>query len=181
MGRTWLGLVVLAAITSLPELATGVSAVCWVNAPDITVGDLLGSCVFNLLILALVDLLYRGSPVLTAADRGHLLAASFGIIMLAVAVMGLMAPHPLANLAFKHVGLASLVLLVCYLVAMRSLFGYQRRERAAFLAKFEGELIYGDVPLRPAALKFGGHALVVRRRFVGFRSAAVVLRQRRSR
>ncbi len=27
MGRTWLGLVVLAAVTSLPEMATGVSAV----------------------------------------------------------------------------------------------------------------------------------------------------------
>jgi len=163
MGRTWLGLVVLAAITSLPELATGVSAVLWVDAPDITVGDLLGSCVFNLLILALLDLLYPGGPALTSADQGHLLAACFGIMMLGVAVMGLMAPHPLATIAFGHVGLISLVLLVSYLVAMRALFRYQRRERAAYLAlqEKEQERLYDDISFSSAAGKFGAHALIV--------------------
>jgi cation:H+ antiporter len=161
MGRTWLGLVVLATITSLPELSTGVSSVLWLDAPDITVGDLLGSCVFNLLILAVIDLQYSDSPALTAADQGHLLAACFGMMMLGLTVMGLMAHHPMATIAFGHVGLISPVLLVCYLVAMRSLFRYQRRERAAFMAKQKEELIYGQVALRPAALIFGVHALVV--------------------
>lgn len=161
MGRTWLGLVVLAAITSLPELATGISAVFWVQAPDITVGDLLGSCVFNLLILALVDLFYPLRPILTAADRGHLLAGCFGIIMLGVTVMGLLARHPSATLAWGHVGLVSPLLLVCYLVAMRSLFRYQRREREAYLASQEEALLYADVAWKPAALKFALNALVV--------------------
>jgi cation:H+ antiporter len=161
MGRTWMGLVVLAAITSLPELSTGVSAVVWVDAPNITVGDLLGSCVFNLLILALVDLLYPPNPVLTSADQGHMLAACFGIIMLGVAAMGLMAPHPLSSITIGHVGLMSPVLIICYLVAMRVLFRYQRRQRVAFAAKQEEELLYSQVALRPAALIFGVHALVV--------------------
>jgi cation:H+ antiporter len=161
MGRTWLGLVVLAAITSLPEFATGVSSVLWVDAPDITVGDLLGSCVFNLLILAVVDFWYPGSPVLTAADQGHMLAACFGVMMLGVALMGLMAAHPLAMFAFRQVGLIGPVLLVCYLAAMRILFRYQRRERAAYLAVQEEELVYGDIALSSAALKFGANALVV--------------------
>jgi cation:H+ antiporter len=162
MGRTWLGLVVLATVTSLPELATGASAVLWIDAPDITVGDLLGSCVFNMLLLALVDLLYPASPVLTAADRGHLLAACFGVMMLGVAVMGLMAPHPLASISFGHVSLVSLVLLVCYLVAMRSLFRYQRQERAAYLAILEEqEPRYGHISFSSAALKFGANAAVV--------------------
>lgn len=161
MGRTWMGLVVLAIITSLPEFATGVSAVVWIKAPDLTVGDLLGSCVFNLLILSLVDLLSPSGPALTAADRGHLLAACFGIMMLGVTVMGLMAPHPLANFAIGHVGLITPVLLVGYLAAMRSLFRYQRRERAVFLSKQEEELLYGDVSLKTAALIFAGNASVV--------------------
>jgi cation:H+ antiporter len=161
MGRTWLGLVVLAAITSLPEAATGVSAVFWVHAPDITVGDLLGSCVFNLLILAMVDLLYPPGPALTAADRGHVLAAAFGVVMLGVAVMGIMAPPLPAGHILGFVSFSGVVLLVCYLVAMRSVFRYQRREREAYLAEHEEVLVYEAVSLKAALLKFGLNALVV--------------------
>ncbi len=160
LGRTWIGLVVLATVTSLPETATGVSAVLWVNAPDITVGDLLGSCIFNLLILAVVDLLYPPGPALTAADRGHMLAAAFGVVMLGVAVMGVMAPSPLAEFHFAHIGLSTPVLIICYLVAMRAIYRYQRRERAAYLAEHQ-EIVYGHISLPSAALKFGINALVV--------------------
>lgn len=44
-------MILLATVTSLPELVTGVSAVTMAGAPDIAVGDALGSCVFNLAIL----------------------------------------------------------------------------------------------------------------------------------
>jgi cation:H+ antiporter len=161
MGRTWLGLVVLAAVTSLPELATGVSAVLWVQVPDITVGDLLGSCMFNLLILAVVDLFYPPGPVLTAADRGHLLAACFGVVMLGVALMGLITPSLLAGITLGYLDLSSAILLLCYLVAMRSVFRYQRRELAAYLAEVEETLLYEDVTLRAALVKFALNALVV--------------------
>jgi len=161
LGRTWIGLVVLATVTSLPETATGVSAVLWVNAPDITVGDLLGSCVFNLLILAVVDLLYPPGPALTAADRGHMLAAAFGVVILGVAVLGVMAPSPLAEFHFAHIGLSTPVLIICYLVAMRAIYRYQRRERAAYLAEAEEELVYNHLGLPQVAVKFGVNALVV--------------------
>jgi cation:H+ antiporter len=161
MGRTWLGLVVLAAVTSLPELATGTSAILWVHAPDLTVGDLLGSCMFNLLILALVDLFYPRGPVLTVAHRGHLLAACLGVVMLGVALMGLQAKQALGGISLGHVGLSSPVLLICYVVAMRSLFRYQRRERAAYVAAHEETLLYEDISLTTALVKFGLSALVV--------------------
>jgi cation:H+ antiporter len=161
MGRTWLGLVLLAAVTSLPEMATGVSAITWVHAPDITVGDLLGSCMFNLLILGVLDLFYPPGPVLTAAHRGHLLAAWFAVVMLGVAVMGLIAQRPLNSFKLGHVDLSSPLLIFCYLVAMRSLFRYQRRERAVYLAEHEEILLYANTGLGSAAGKFAVNALVV--------------------
>lgn len=162
MGRTWLGLVVLATVTSLPEMATGLSAVLWVKVPDITVGDLLGSCVFNLLILAGVDLLHHPGPVLTAADRGHLLGVAFGVIMLGVTVMGLLPPpSPVSRITIGHIGLSAPVLWFCYLVAMRSIFRYQRRERAALLAEPEEKTVYDHISFSAALLKFGLNALVV--------------------
>jgi len=161
MGRTWLGLVVLATVTSLPEMATGVSAVTWVQAPDLTVGDLLGSCMFNLLILALVDLFHPPGPVLTAAHRGHLLAACFVVVMLGVAVMGLMATPTLTGITLGHVDLSSPILILCYLVAMHSLFRYQRRDRESYLSEHEETLLYEEVGLRAASVKFTFYALVV--------------------
>jgi cation:H+ antiporter len=161
MGRTWLGLVVLAAVTSLPEMATGVSAVLWVKAPDLTVGDLLGSCMFNLLILALVDLLHPPGPVLTVAHRGHLLAACFVVVMLGVAVMALIATPPLTSFTIGYVGLSSPILILCYLVAMRALFRYQRRDREVYLAEHEETLLYEHISLGSAAGKFALAAMVV--------------------
>jgi cation:H+ antiporter len=52
MGRMWIGVVLLASVTSLPELITGVSSVTLYDLPNIAVGDVLGSCMFNLLIIA---------------------------------------------------------------------------------------------------------------------------------
>ena len=57
LGRAWIGLVLMASVTSLPELVTGISSVIYADVPDIAVGDVLGSCVFNMLILAILDAL----------------------------------------------------------------------------------------------------------------------------
>ena len=47
MSASWVGLVLLATATSLPELVTGITSVTAADAPDIAVGNALGSTVFN--------------------------------------------------------------------------------------------------------------------------------------
>lgn len=64
LSRNWVGLILLATVTSLPELVTGLSAVTVAAAPDIAVGDALGSCVFNLAILAMIDVSYRQGAIM---------------------------------------------------------------------------------------------------------------------
>src|SRR3972149_2157154 len=59
LGRAWIGLVLMASVTSLPELITGISSVAIADVPDIALGDIMGACVFNLSIIALMDLFYR--------------------------------------------------------------------------------------------------------------------------
>lgn len=55
LGRTWIGIVLIATVTSLPEMATGVTASAFHQLPNIAVGDVFGSCMFNILILAILD------------------------------------------------------------------------------------------------------------------------------
>jgi cation:H+ antiporter len=78
LSRTWIGLTLLATATSLPELFTGISAVTVAAAPNIAVGDVLGSCIFNLMMLVVLDALSRDEPVYRRIDQGHILTAGFG-------------------------------------------------------------------------------------------------------
>ena len=67
------------------ELVTGLSAVTVADEPNIAVGDVFGSCVFNLLILVVVDFLHREAPIYRRAHQGHILSAGFGVILVGFA------------------------------------------------------------------------------------------------
>jgi cation:H+ antiporter len=98
------------------------SAVTVTDAPDIAVGDVLGSCVFNLMILALIDILYRKGNLYKEVGHGHLVSAGFGVILLAGAglavVLGAQGMMP----ALSHISITSVLLLGIYLVAMRTVY-----------------------------------------------------------
>jgi cation:H+ antiporter len=74
--------VLIATATSLPELFTGISAVTAGDSPNIAVGDVLGSGVFNLAMLVLLDELSRAEPLYRRIDQGHILTAGFGVILI---------------------------------------------------------------------------------------------------
>lgn len=123
-GRGWVGLALLATVTSLPELASGISAVTTVQAPDLAVGNALGACVVNLGFLAVVDLLHRQAPMYRQAGSTHLLSAGFGVLMLALVAVSQALGERVPVL--WHAGLNSPVLLLLYLLALRSVFEHER-------------------------------------------------------
>lgn len=159
LGRTWAGLVLMATVTSLPELVTGVSAVTMAGVLDIAVGDVLGSCVFNLGLLVVIDFLYREQPVYTRASRGHILAAGFGVILIGLAGLSVLLAHQGAMPTIAHVGLYSPLIVALYLVAMRMVFHYARSEMAEFVES--AVLQYKDITLRRAVAGYGLAAAVV--------------------
>jgi cation:H+ antiporter len=130
LSRTWIGLILLATATSLPELFTGLSAVSVAAAPNIAVGDALGSCIFNLVMLAVLDVMHRDAPIYSRVDQAHILTAGFGIILIGfIGGSLLLAASGLSPRLF-HVGVYSPIIIVLYLVAMRSAFVYERRKPA---------------------------------------------------
>jgi cation:H+ antiporter len=158
MGGSWVGLVLIATVTSLPELATGVSAVTINETPEIAVGDVLGSCVFNLLIIVVLDLLQRGESVYTRARQGHILSAGFGVILIGFAGFNVLLAKGGAHWTWGHVGLYSPVIVVLYAVAMRTVFRYEvsHPEQGAGEALRESELT-----LKQALQRYAAAALVV--------------------
>jgi len=129
LGRIWIGLVLLAFITSIPELATGISAVALVKLPDLALGTLFGSCTFNLAILAVLDTIYRPAPILTKASHMHLLPAALGILLIALAAGSILAGEGLSGLSLGWVGLPSIIILLFYLFGIRQMYYYERRRK----------------------------------------------------
>jgi cation:H+ antiporter len=159
MGRTWIGVALMATVTSLPELMTGVSSVMFTGVPEIAVGDVLGSCVFNMLILAVLDALYRPMPINTRAHYGHVLSAGFGILLLSIVAASLFIGSRLAP--FGWIGLSTLLIVVVYFVSMRLVFNYEKRQVAAYIKERTEDLKYSDVPLKSALVKYALNALAV--------------------
>src|SRR5690606_38086515 len=117
LGRVWVGSIFLAAATSLPELVTDISAVR-IGAGDLAAGDLLGSGMANMLILAAIAL-RPGAHLFRRAALDHTLSASLAIVMTGIAAMAILLGPQAAVLGL---GPGSLLLLVVYLLGTRLLF-----------------------------------------------------------
>jgi cation:H+ antiporter len=159
LGRTWIGILMMASVTSMPELMTGISAVTYVGAPDIAVGDILGSCVFNLLILACLDVAERGTPISARAQQGHVLSAGFGILLLSLVSISLFRGEHIRP--FGWIGLYSLLYAAIYLMAIRLVYFYEKRQLARFIGQRAEEFRYQDIRLKSALINYGWNALVV--------------------
>jgi len=160
VSASWVGLILLSTATSLPELVTGISAVTFADAPNIAVGDVLGSTVFNLAILVVLDALYRREETLySRAAQGHILSAALGAMLIAFAGFSLLLDHAGMSPVFGHVGLYSPFILLVYLVAMRAVYSYERRTLSEFVEASAER--YPGITLRSAVKGYAQAALAV--------------------
>jgi cation:H+ antiporter len=159
VSASWIGLILLSTATSLPELVTGISAVTVAGAPNIAVGDVLGSTVFNLAILVMLDALYRRETLYSRAAQGHILSAALGAILIAFAGFSLLLDQAGMSPAFGHIGMYSPFILLVYLVAMRAVYSYERRTLSEFVETAAER--YPDATLRGAIKGYAQAALAV--------------------
>jgi cation:H+ antiporter len=128
LGGLWIGVVLMAGATSLPEVFTTVSA-SLLDAPDLAAGDLFGACMTNMLTLGLIDMMHRQKRVWQQAAFEHALSAG-----LAMFLTGLAAFFILLGQDVKHIGIGSgsAILLLFYILGMRIIFrqeSVKRRQR----------------------------------------------------
>ena len=118
LGRTFVGVVMLATATSLPELGTGVSSILIVGEADLAAGDAFGSNLFNLLIVGLMDLYWRRGHVLSSVNPTAALVGVLGILVISIAV-GAMVIHNLTPVTGAwFISPMSVLLLATFIGAM---------------------------------------------------------------
>lgn len=116
-GRMWVGSLLLAGATSLPELITNVSAVR-IQAPALAAGDILGANMMNMATLAVLASSLGGAGLFQRLlpQQGLLLAMAVGLTGLATVLAALQ-----PDIRWGVLSLASLVILTSYLAASRAL------------------------------------------------------------
>ncbi|MBU0719328.1 MAG: hypothetical protein KJ749_13865, partial [Planctomycetes bacterium] len=122
----WVGLILLATVTSLPELVTGGTATAIGNV-DLALGAIFGSCCFNITIIVLLNALLGGGSVLRGVSASHTLSSSFGLTLIALALLGMVLVEKFTGRIAQVCEVSWAVLIaVAYLGGIRLIFRYER-------------------------------------------------------
>ena len=160
LGRIWIGIALVATITAMPEMATGISAAVLVDSPNLAFGTLIGSVCFNLTIVAILDALNRQRiPALSQVSSRQLPGARWGMGLLVLAGLGLYLSPRIGMPSLGWLSLPAVLLLVMYPLAVRQILGAEKRHTAT--EDRETTNRYANLTLRGVFVRFYLAAAVV--------------------
>ncbi|MEE9293660.1 MAG: hypothetical protein V3W34_01675 [Phycisphaerae bacterium] len=125
LGGAWVGALLLATVTSLPEVVTGLTAT-WIGQVDMAFAAIFGSCSFNIVIIVLLNAVIGGGSILYGDKRRvHILSSSFGIVLISIAMLGVLSVSKFESnlrLAQALEWLAVGMIAVTYILCMRMVY-----------------------------------------------------------
>lgn len=117
--RAFMGVVFISMITSFPELFTGISAASIVKSADMAIGEIIGSCVFNLFILAIIDGFFQKKNLFLNHRKSDLLPLGFSFVLIGVFTLSI-SINP--DFQVIHLGMSSLLIMALYLFFLWVIF-----------------------------------------------------------
>ncbi len=155
LGRIWIGVVLLATVTSLPELATGISSVALIGKPNLTLGDLFGSNLLNLVTIAIIDVLYTRGPILHYVGTGLVLAATASTLLIGAVAASIYVAQNVAPLGIcNYIGLYSPIIFCIYLLIQYMVLHFQRTQQSQAATDSPPAASYGEISLKRAIAFF---------------------------
>ncbi|KIL49167.1 sodium:calcium antiporter [Jeotgalibacillus campisalis] len=160
LGGLLIGTLFLGSATSLPEVTTSLSSV-YLSNPDIAVGNMLGSNLFNLFIIASFDLVLRKRRIYHSAVGGHLYTAGLG---LAMACMMVMAFERQSEVVVWGIGLDSILIAFVYGTGMIAI---SKLSKAGPMPELNEEAV--------SLQREEEERISIKRTLIGFMLAAIVI------
>ncbi len=111
LGGMFVGTLLLAGATSLPELLTTINSINQA-VPALAAGNIFGSCMFNMFMLAILDLVVRRTRILRAVQLNHAISGSLAVLLAALAIFFILADLPYR---LGWLGVDSLLLMAVYI------------------------------------------------------------------
>lgn len=160
LGRAWAGAVLLSFATTLPELVTTIT-VSMKGAYGLALGGILGSIIFNLFILILVDL-FDPDPLYHKLSKNHLAtgllgAALVGLLMTGLS-LGIAQNHRLVSIPFKTMLAIPLAIVGLYAIGQFVLF---RMAQQSFEKEMRVPTRFEKLPVWALVGTYGATALTI--------------------
>lgn len=118
LGTGFIGVTLLAAATSLPELTTSIAAVR-IGAYTMAISNIFGSNLIMLVLVFPADILFRSGPILQQTSQTVSLALAFGLTVTAIYLIGLIVRRKPKIGAF---GLDSILVLIAFLASLAAYY-----------------------------------------------------------
>lgn len=161
LGRAWIGAILIAGVTSLPELASGVAAVTWLDVPNLAAGAVMGSCLFNLALIAIMDLTYQPGRVLAKAQDVHILSGGLGVLLLGLVAMGVLIGPTMNGFGLMGISLLSIAIIILYAVGAKMIASLEKERVGEVLEQEAKTEDYAHISKRRAIFVFISGAVAV--------------------
>lgn len=116
LGGALIGGILLAGVTSLPELITSISSTMMLNNPDLAFGNILGSNAFNVFILAVGNLVFIKHMLFNKIGRSNTMTNIINCIIYVIILFTFFSP---TITRVGHVGTASISIAVLYYLNLK--------------------------------------------------------------
>jgi len=122
LSHTFVGIVLLATATSLPELGTGISAIGLQDSPDLAAGSAFGSNLVNIVIIGIADMMWRNGPLLGSVSRAPMLVAVLGIGVIGIGAVSVLVHHLTSGMNGWYFSPLTAVLVAFFLFSTYALY-----------------------------------------------------------
>lgn len=129
LSGAFLGGVLLSAVTSLPELFTSISATLLLSKPGLCMGNILGSNIFNLVVLAVMFLLFLKSSYAAKLAKGHNFVILYCLVTYAAIALNMFFPK-VFDYHILSLSVTSIVIVIAYALGVKYLSGEESESSA---------------------------------------------------
>ena len=118
LSGAFIGGVMLSAVTSLPELFTSLTATIVLDEPGLCIGNILGSNLFNLTVLAVLVLVFFKDFANNKIARSQINVTVFGFLLYIVVLLNMLG---FVNQVFYSISLTSVLIVALYILGVKSM------------------------------------------------------------
>lgn len=120
LSGAFIGGVVLAAVTSLPELFTSVSSVVFLKKPDLVMGNILGSNLFNECILAFLMVIWGRSFAKSVVGKSHTKTTAISLFLF---IMMFLATYLGFDFSLFNISIYTAIIFITYAISIKAMAG----------------------------------------------------------
>lgn len=148
LSGAFIGGVLLSAVTSLPELLTSISATVWLDNPSLSLGNILGSNIFNLSILSILILWGLKAFKKSNISQSHTNTTLFTLIIYIVVILNM---FNIFKFTILTISFTSILIFILYILGVKAMASSGNDE---LLENLEESAVTMDLTLKQIIFRF---------------------------